>query len=91
MPPLTQVGGFSMMHPNLNSLISRRSDPGKQGAIMGVAQSVSSMARILGAGLGIPILIYDLSLPYWGAALLMAIGLLVLTAAVRRGSDFPAA
>ncbi len=85
------VGGFSMMHPNLNSLISRRSDPGKQGAIMGVAQSVSSMARILGAGLGIPILIYDLSLPYWGAALLMAVGLLVLTAAVRRGGDFPAA
>jgi len=57
------VGGFSMMHPSLNSLLSRRSDPHKQGAIMGVGQSVSALARIVGSGVGIPLLRQRLDLP----------------------------
>ena len=79
------VSGFSMMHPSLNSLLSRRSDPKKQGAIMGVGQSVSALARIIGSGLGIPLLRYRLELPYYVAAALMVVGMVLLVAAARRG------
>lgn len=82
------VTGFSMMHPSLNSLLSRRSDPKKQGAIMGVGQSVSALARIIGSGVGIPLLRYKLEMPYYVAAGLMVIGMLLLVAAARRGRDF---
>ncbi len=82
------VAGFSMMQPNLNSLLSRRSDPKKQGAIMGVGQSVSSMARILGAGLGIPLLKMHLNVPYLVSAGLMAVGLIVVIVASRSGVDY---
>jgi MFS family permease len=82
------VAGFSMMQPNLNSLLSRRSDPNKQGAIMGVGQSVSSLARILGAGLGIPLLKMHLNVPYFVSAGLMAVGLIVVIVAARGGMDY---
>jgi MFS transporter, DHA1 family, tetracycline resistance protein len=59
------TAGAGLMQPNLNSLLSRRSDPEKQGAIMGVGQSVNSLARILGAGLGIPMLKIAMTLPYY--------------------------
>lgn len=85
------VAGFSMLHPSLNSLLSRRSDPQQQGAILGVGQSVNALARILGSGLGIPLLRYRLDLPYYLAAAMMAAGLVLLVAAARRGQDFPAA
>jgi MFS family permease len=84
------VTGFSMMHPSLNSLLSRRSDPHKQGAILGVGQSVSALARILGSGLGIPLLRYRLDMPYFLAAAMMVAGLVLLVAAARRGKDFVA-
>jgi MFS family permease len=84
------VAGFSMMQPNLNALLSRRSDPTKQGAIMGVGQSVSSLARILGAGLGIPLLRIRLDVPYGVSAVLMALGLMLLIVAARRGKDYAA-
>ena len=81
------VGGFSMMHPSLNSLLSRRSDPQKQGAIMGVGQSVSALARILGSGVGIPLLRQRLDMPYYVSAALMIVGLflLIAAAAARQG------
>ena len=84
------VTGFSMMHPSLNSLLSRRSDPQRQGAILGVGQSTSALARIVGSGLGIPLLRYRLEMPYFIAAAMMVIGLVVLVAAARRGKDFAA-
>jgi MFS family permease len=40
--------GMGAMQPSLNSLISRRSGVGEQGEIMGVAQSVASLSRVLG-------------------------------------------
>jgi MFS transporter, DHA1 family, tetracycline resistance protein len=36
------------MQPSLNSLISRRAGVEEQGEIMGVAQSVASLSRVLG-------------------------------------------
>ena len=41
------VTGFAFVNPSLNSLLSRRSDPARQGGILGIGQSISSLARIL--------------------------------------------
>ncbi len=82
------VVGFALMQPNLNSLLSRRTDPDRQGMILGVGQSVSSLARILGAALGIPLLRIDSTVPYYSAAILMAVGLLLVATAARSGGDF---
>ena len=82
------VSGFAGMMPSLNSLISRRSDPVRQGSVLGVSQSVSSLARILGPMLGIPLLKRGLSWPYWTAGGLMLLGLVLVIAAARGGHDY---
>ncbi len=84
------VSGFAGMMPSLNSLISRRSDPVRQGSVLGVSQSVSSLARILGPMLGIPLLKRGLSWPYWTAGGLMLLGLVLVIAAARGGHDYAA-
>ena len=40
--------GMGAMQPSLNSLISRRAGVEEQGEVMGVAQSVGSLSRVLG-------------------------------------------
>ena len=40
--------GMGAMQPSLNSLISRRAAVGEQGEILGVAQSVGALSRVLG-------------------------------------------
>jgi DHA1 family tetracycline resistance protein-like MFS transporter len=82
------VTGFSLMQPSLNSLLSRRSDPAKQGTILGVGQSVNSLARIIGAGIGIPLLRAQLELPYYVATALMLIGMVLVVIASRSGRDY---
>jgi MFS family permease len=47
------VVGFALLTPSVQSLISRRSDPAQQGEILGVNQSASAMARILGPLVGL--------------------------------------
>ena len=76
------------MMPSLNSLISRRSDPAQQGGILGVTQSVSSLARILGPMIGIPLHGVGIGLPYWLAAALMGAGLVLVIVAARGGRDY---
>jgi len=89
------VFGFAMMMPSLNSLISRRSDPAKQGSILGIGQSVSALARILGPMLGLPLLVQTaflpIVLPYVVGAGLMALGLIMILTSARSGHDFGAA
>jgi MFS family permease len=82
------VTGFAFMTPSLNALISRRSDPTKQGGILGVAQSVSSLARILGPMVGVPLFYRDMRLPLLLAMGLMGVGLVLVLLAARSGSDF---
>jgi MFS family permease len=80
------VIGFAFLTPSAQALVSRRSDPARQGEILGVNQSASAMARILG-----PILFLTLYkahpshlLPYvCGAGLLLA--MLPLMPRIRRG------
>ncbi len=82
------VTGYSCMQPSLYSLISRWSDPGKQGKALGVSQSVSAMARIFGSALGIPMLKAFVFLPYITASILMLIVAGLITMACQTGEDF---
>jgi MFS transporter, DHA1 family, tetracycline resistance protein len=84
------VSGFAFMTPSVNSLISRRSDPAKQGGILGVAQSISSLARILAPIAGNRLLTIDASYPLWTAAVLMMAGGAMVLVAARQGRDFAA-
>ncbi len=83
------VCGFAMMMPSINSLISRRSDPKKQGGILGLSQSVSALARILGPLMGLPLLNIWVLLPYCvaGGMMLLGLGMIAMSA---RGRDFGA-
>src|SRR5690606_11765799 len=57
------VVGFALITPSLQSLISRRSDPAKQGGILGVGQSVNSLARIVGPAFGPRLFVLSAALP----------------------------
>ncbi len=82
------VSGFAFITPSLNSLLSRRSDPNRQGGILGVGQSVNSLGRIAGSGLGIPLLKMHPQLPAGVAMVLMALGFLMIVWGARSGQDF---
>lgn len=82
------VVGFAFLTPSAQALVSRRSDPTKQGEILGVNQSAASLARILGPLIGLSL--YKLTpshlLPYlFGAALLLV--MLPLLPRIRHGED----
>ncbi|MGH7139625.1 MAG: MFS transporter [Pirellulales bacterium] len=85
-----EVLGFALVNPSLQSLISRRSDPAQQGGILGLAQSATSLARILGPVFGVPLFEQSAALPYFGAAGLMVVALLLIILSVRSGRDFGA-
>jgi len=82
--------GFSALSPSLQSLISRRTDPQKQGGILGVNQSVSAVARILGPFFGN--VVYDVgpahAMPFWTGAVLMALGFVLALGIGRRPEDW---
>ena len=46
------ITGFAFLNPSVSALISRRSDPARQGEVLGVNQSANAMARILGPLVG---------------------------------------
>ena len=76
------VVGFSAVNPSLLGMLSLRTDESEQGAILGLGQSMSAMARILGPIVGI--FLFKLpdgeTYPYWeGAALMVVVLLLVLS------------
>jgi MFS family permease len=75
------VVGFALLTPSVQSLVSRRSDPSRQGEVLGVNQSAAALARILGPLLGLS-LFYALPshiLPYaFGTVLLIGVFVLSL-------------
>jgi MFS family permease len=82
------VTGFSFLTPSVQALISRLSDPAKQGEVLGVNQSASAMARIVGPAVGVPLFYLSPShlLPYGlGAGLLLIV--LLLTVCLRQGTE----
>ncbi|REK11391.1 MAG: MFS transporter [Planctomycetota bacterium] len=92
------VTGFAFMTPSLNSLLSRWSDPTKQGGILGIGQSISSLARILGPMAGIPLVenraladrlgVTSAQMPLFLATAMMTVGLGLILLAASRGRDF---
>jgi MFS family permease len=75
------VMGFALLTPSVQALISLRSDQTKQGEILGVNQSASAMARILGPMMGLSLfnLLPAHTLPYMvGTGLLGIVFLLTL-------------
>ena len=80
------ITSITKLVQSAQALISRRSDPAKQGEILGVNQSASALARILGPMVAIT-LFYVLPshiLPYLVGAGLMGIALLL---SLRIGHD----
>ncbi len=74
------VVGFAATTPSLQALLSLNIDEHEQGGMLGVGQSMSALARILGPLLALPLQGINLSLPYWTGAGLMAVALgLVIT------------
>ncbi len=84
----TLVCGFAFMMPTLMSLISRRSDPAKQGGILGLTQSISALARIIAPLISLPLFKRAATLPYQVGAAMMAVGLIGVLIAARRGHDY---
>jgi hypothetical protein len=80
------VMGFAFLTPSAQALVSRRTDPDRQGEILGVNQSAAAMARILGPIFGVTLYKATAShlLPYvFGAGLLLL--MLPLIPRIRRG------
>jgi MFS transporter, DHA1 family, tetracycline resistance protein len=74
------VIGFSAASPSLQGLLSLSTPADEQGGILGVGQSASALARILGPALALPLQEWSLALPYWlGAALMLLAWGLVTT------------
>ena len=93
------VGGFAFITPSLNSLLSRWSDPAKQGGILGIGQSISSLARIVGPMAGVPLVENVALAERLGVSRRVAVvsgrrtdglGLVLIVIASRRGRDYPA-
>lgn len=68
------VAGFSALNPALQSLLSLNTAADEQGEVLGVGQSLSSLARIIGPLVGIPMLKQvGVQAPYWLATVLMLV------------------
>ncbi len=82
------VTGFAFITPSLNGLLSRRTNPQQQGSVLGVGQSASALARIIGAAVGVPLLMRNPQWPAYLATALMvaAMGMLFWTA--KHGHDY---
>jgi len=65
------VLGFAMVTPSLASLLSRRTSAATQGEVLGLGQSMLSLARILGPLFGNWLFGIGLTLPYVVAAFLL--------------------
>ena len=77
--------GMGFNSPSITALISRRSHADGQGAILGVSQSMASLARILGPAAGG--FVYDRYgpvMPYLTAASLMTVACVISLATVAR-------
>jgi MFS family permease len=46
------VAGFACVNPSVSALISKRTDPDRQGEVLGVNQSFASLGRIIGPFMG---------------------------------------
>ena len=82
------VIGFSAVTPSLQSMLSQAASSDEQGSVLGTGQSLSSLARILGPLLGMPLLGQSASFPYFlGAVLILSGGALILRMPGKRSTE----
>lgn len=75
--------GFAFIQPSLHALVSKWTSDDQQGAVLGFAQSLNAMARILGSAIGIPLLKMSITLPYAAGAGLMVVTAVIIAVASR--------
>jgi MFS transporter, DHA1 family, tetracycline resistance protein len=81
----TLAVGMGFNNPSMTSAISRLSDPAEQGGMLGLAQSLAALGRIVGPAWGG--FLFDrwgLTTPYLSAAAVMSLALLLAVAGVKR-------
>ena len=84
------AGGFSLLQPSLNSLISLSAREEDQGGVMGVTRSIATLARVVGpAWAGFLFATLGKDWPYFGGAVIAAVVALLALTALRRKSDTP--
>lgn len=84
--------GMGFNSPSLVSLISKGSDADDQGGVLGVSQSLASLARIVGPAWGG--FLYDRfggAAPYYSSAAIMLVAAIVASVGLRRRAAAPAA
>lgn len=81
------VTGFAFITPSLNGLLSRRTHAQQQGSVLGVGQSASALARIIGSAVGIPLLMRDPRGPALLATGLMVASMGMLLWTAKHGQD----
>jgi DHA1 family tetracycline resistance protein-like MFS transporter len=77
--------GMGFNNPSLTSAVSRLSDPSDQGGMLGLAQSLAALGRIVGPAWGG--YLFDrmgTTTPYVSAAAVMSLALLLAVNGVRR-------
>lgn len=72
------VVGYSAATPSLLSILSLTSGADEQGELLGIGQSMSSLARILGPLAGLSLHGFGIAYPYWFATVLMLIGVVMV-------------
>jgi MFS family permease len=66
--------GMGAMQPSLNSLISRRAAADQQGEVLGVAQSVSALSRVIGPAVaGVMFAGIGPATPFWSGTVLVVV------------------
>jgi DHA1 family tetracycline resistance protein-like MFS transporter len=77
--------GMGFNNPSLSSMVSRLTDPNDQGGVLGLAQSLGSLGRIVGPVWGG--FLFDRfgpAMPYMSAAAIMSVAFLVALASLSR-------
>jgi DHA1 family tetracycline resistance protein-like MFS transporter len=74
------VVGFAMITPSLQSMASKQAPPDRQGVVLGVNQSASALARVIGMAAGPILLGVHLYLPYIATAALLLLVLATMAA-----------
>ncbi|MFG0294993.1 MAG: MFS transporter [Maioricimonas sp. JB045] len=74
------VIGFSALTPSLQAMLSLNTSAEEQGGVLGMGQSMSAMARILGPIAGMTLFSFGVAIPYWTAAGVMALSVLLVAA-----------
>lgn len=82
--------GMGFNSPSLSSMVSRLSDAADQGGVLGLAQSLSSLGRVVGPAWGGFLFDhYGMTVPYIGAAGLLLVGFVVAAAGLAQPAPAP--